>query len=289
MCRIMECGTKVKHATREDAIAHLKRLVWTNHYQRQDSRSKGLGVYPCGQCGAFHVGHQESLPLVWHYTIVTPYLERISASDALKPGRASRPPRRVLDRLTPELRAFALYYMSEPEPLLWFSRNPEWDYSVMKIRVSRSKRYHEFSEAHDPTGRAYVGRALTEVVGEGLLRFGVRPSLAKLRWSDYLDRNPTTRELRYAMTRYGNPTEWLATDERVPLAEVSAIEVYYRGAWVDVRSISGEDFDAYIESRRTVYSAAQCSLKVQGTDRRLSEAERILVADQTYGNVEYVW
>src|ERR1041384_2309967 len=167
----MECGTKVKHPTREDAVEHLKQLVWVNHSRKQDDRSKGLNVYPCGQCGCFHVGHTESQPLVWHYTIVDPYLDRILASDALKPAKPRRPPRAVLDDLTPEGRAYALSFFSEPVPLLWFSRNPEWEYSVIKIRMSSED---------DDRKRTVIGRAMTEVMGGGLLRFGVYASYAKL-------------------------------------------------------------------------------------------------------------
>src|SRR5882672_8415335 len=79
-----ECGEKVRHPTRDDALAHIKRLVWKNHSAGQSERSVGLAAYPCEHCHMWHVGHQRSTPLVWHYTVLR-LLDPILESDALRP------------------------------------------------------------------------------------------------------------------------------------------------------------------------------------------------------------
>src|SRR6185503_16163668 len=89
----------------------------------------------------------------------------------------------------------------ELEPLLWFSRRTDWEPSVIKFEPSKP-----FPPA-PPRGRCW-----DEVSGDGLFRFGVFASVARLRWGDFLNRNPMPKELRDAMTRRGNPTEWLATN-----------------------------------------------------------------------------
>jgi hypothetical protein len=281
------CSTKIRHPSREAALNHVKQLVWSNHIRGRSALSVGLGVYPCERCltddgrPSWHVGHERHAPSVWHYTVVDPYLDRILASDALKPAKPRRPPRRLLAGLDAETRAYALAYLGEREPLLWFSWNQEWEYSVTKVRMQAE------DEDDDDVGHAYVGRAMTEICGGGLVRFGVPASCAKLRWSDYLARNPTHKKVRAMMTRYGRPAEWLATDDHVPLGAVRAIQVYYRGAWTDVDDVTDEDFAAYLAERPTAYRDAQRRLRDEGRDRVLSEPERILVADTTFGNVEF--
>jgi len=96
-----ECGEKIRHPTRDDALAHIKRLVWKNHSAGQSERSVGLAAYPCEHCQMWHVGHQRSTPLVWHYTVVR-LLDPILESDALRPPA----PRLVFDvnRVPPEVR-----------------------------------------------------------------------------------------------------------------------------------------------------------------------------------------
>src|ERR1051326_3509003 len=79
------CPTKIQHRTREDALAHQKQLVFRDASTGQSARSRGLNVFPCEHCGAWHVGHADSLPLVWHYTSCES-LDAIIESDALEPG-----------------------------------------------------------------------------------------------------------------------------------------------------------------------------------------------------------
>lgn len=221
---------KQQHATREAAEAHQKQLVWTNHAKGQDERSKGLNVYPCPYtcCGAWHVGHSEGpkMPLVYHYTTMD-RLEDILAADEL----------RVLDNKAIRIA------INEPNPLLWFSWNQTWEHSV--IKDPRRKR------RNPPTGRA-----ITELHGGGLIRFAAPASVAKKRWNDYLVLNKTPYVQREFMAQRGNPVDWLATNEPVSLDKCRGIEVWYRGAWVDVNDVSDEDFDAYIDGREEAYNAA---------------------------------
>src|SRR5262245_42146897 len=79
------CGTKIKHPTREAALEHIKALLAKNHATGNDARSAGLGVYPCDECSAWHVGHHPTAPLVWHYTVGR-RLDAILADDCLKPA-----------------------------------------------------------------------------------------------------------------------------------------------------------------------------------------------------------
>lgn len=271
----MECGTKIRHATRDEALEHVKRLVWNNHVRSRADRSAGLGVYPCEHCGAWHVGHEKTAPLVWHYTMVA-YLDDILKAGCLKPAKARRLFRgRDLRRVRADVRA-ELEDLREPEPLLWFSRNPDWEYSVIKVRLG------------DATDRRRFMRSFNEVYGGGLLRFGAPASVAKLRWSDYLARNTTSMRVRDSMAKIGNPTEWLATDDVVSLDIVRTIQVYYRGAWTPVSEVSDQEFDRYLEERPAVYQAAEKTLAAKvaaAVDRDaivrlgLTEAEAILCDD----------
>ena len=297
-----ECGDKIRHPTRDDALAHIKRLVWRNQSTEHPERSVGLTAYPCAYCQLWHVGHQRSTPLVWHYTVVR-LLDQILASNALMPPRprlvfnvdtvAAEVRRRYPDGCLPLSRSFvrrgqahplppvvevpvpgtgfrlrASRFSVELDPLLWFSHDPDWEHSV---RIT-----------------GHSGRENNEIGGGGLLRFGVRASFAKLRWSDYLARNTTPPRMRDALAGMGNPTDWLATDEAMPLANVHAIEVYYRGHWMPVADVTDDEFDRYLDERPRVYAAARESLMSKlalvshdGVGRlpEMGEAEAVLYED----------
>lgn len=256
---------KIAHATRDAALEHVKALVWKNHVAHQDERSHGLTPYPCEHCGAWHVGHEQTAPLVWHYT-VKKYLEEILELDALRPAPPTITSKQEMRRLPQHIR-LRLQRLDEPAPLLWFSRNTDWEHSVLKTR------------------RPW-GRARNEVMGGGLLRFGVPASYAKLRWADYLRLNHPHKTVIESMTCRGNASEWLATDEHVPLNAVRAIEVYYRGDWLACDAISDEEFDEYIAGRVQEYNEASVTLIAKMNVARtteqqvtLSEAERVIYED----------
>ena len=228
---LMACPTgKVPHATREAALEHQKKLVYKNYLAGEAHRSKGLNVYPCPQCAAWHVGHTEGpkMPLVYHYTIGK-YLDNILATNVLRPRNSKR----------------LSVAINEPNPLLWFSWNPKWEHSCIK----------------DPRPRGFrklppTGRAITELAGQGLIRFGAPASVAKLRWNDYLQRNTTPTVQREYMAQRGHPPDWLATDQAVSLQDCKAFEVWYRGEWVPGDAIDEHEFDAYLAGRKRVYEEA---------------------------------
>lgn len=230
------------HATREDAEAHVKALVWRNNVEGKQERSRGLGVYPCDQSPGWHVGHSQTAPPVYHYTFGC-RLDAIIQSDKLKVPREHHRKRRSGGKASKQW---------EPEPLLWFSRNPEWEFSVWKA-------------TRQVYGQRHKWRTVNEVVAEGLVRFAVPAVYAKLRWSDYLARNPMKPEERDVMALYGNPVEWLATDEDIPLEVCrrqgeSGIQIFYRGQWLNVGDVDPDAYEHYLQARPVVYALAEASL-----------------------------
>jgi len=264
--------SKIQHPTREEALDHQKRLVFKDVSTGRADRAKGLHVYPCEACGCWHVGHVESLPLVWHYTTCSE-LDAILETGALEPSNPRAFIREknlsedeIEDYLEGSLdiaaiplsRSFQNRYrrgypkwvdvpvpnsrrrvkiprdMIERDRLLWFSRNEYWEHSI-----------------DDPD------RQTLEVGGEGLLRFGVPPSVAKLRWSDYVARNQTHPSLQRLIAVRADPTEWLATDEPVPLDKVQLTQVYFRGVWTSIEQVDDGDFERYLAEREAVYDEAR--------------------------------
>jgi len=265
--------SKIQHQTREDALEHQKQLVFRDASTGHPEKSRGLNVFPCEACGFWHVGHAESLPLVWHYTSCES-LDAIMESGALEPGN----PRAFLSEdlldeddvvdylegsLTiaaiPLTRSFQNRYrrgypkwvdvplpktkshvtvhreMIERDRLLWFTRNEYWEHAI-----------------DDPD------RETLETACKGFLRFGVSSSLAKLRWQDYLERNPALSKLM--ATHFGarsDPTQWLAIDEPVPLERVKRTEVYFAGTWVSIHELDFDAFQKYVKGRRKVYEEAR--------------------------------
>lgn len=278
------CSTgKIEHATRDAALDHLKTLVFQNHSRGASQKSRGLNAYPCDECNTWHVGHAPSGPRVYHYTVMS-NLDAIMDSGVLRARHPRIVDRKKLRGLSMQQRR-AVLAMEEPEPLLWFSRNAEWEYSVIKTLMSQGhKRIGGVFGTGDLT---LTRRSDLEVNCGGLVRFVVPPWCAKLRWSDYLARNVTPTWLRDGMAKNGDPVDWLCTDEDVPLERVRDIQVYYNGAWTPVADVSDDAFDAYIKGRADAYDAAAESLKVKlehvraagETQLLLSEAEDILYED----------
>src|SRR5206468_7461242 len=145
-----------------------------------------------------------------------------------------------LVKVSPKRSAIRRVVLPEPEPLLWFSSNLVWEASVSKI--------DDRAVLRDNGARIQPGRASNECLGGGLLRFGVPATLAKLRWADYLQRNPCPPWERHHMEQIGDPREWFATDEPVPMDRVRTIEVFYRGSWIDMAS-TPDDFEDYLTER----------------------------------------
>lgn len=83
-------------------------------------------------------------------------------------------------------------------------------------------------------------------IPNGVLRVVVPAFVAKLRWSDYIERNNTPRSHRNYLAGRGNPAQWLATDAPVPVSDFHALEIWYHGAWVSVDRLTGDELDAWV-------------------------------------------
>jgi hypothetical protein len=81
---------------------------------------------------------------------------------------------------------------------------------------------------------------------EGVVRITAPASVARLRWSDYLERNRTATFVRTVTATLGNRADWLATDAPVPFSAFRSLDVWYRGAWVGVGDVTDEEFAAYL-------------------------------------------
>jgi len=269
--------SKIRHATREDALAHQKQLVFKDASTGRGEKSRGLNVFPCEHCGSWHVGHVDidRLPLVWHYTSCES-LDAIIESGVLEPGQprafvsedlldeddvvdglegsltiAAIPlsrsflkryrrgyPKRVRVPLPKSKRHVTLpREFVERQRLLWFTRNEYWEHSI-----------------DDPD------RETLETWGKGFLRFGVPSSIAKLRWADYLERNTTAKLMAEYFAGRSDPTQWLATDEPVPLKRVKRTELYFGGPWVSIHDVDPAAFEQYVKGRKKVYAAARKAL-----------------------------
>jgi hypothetical protein len=277
---ICKATGKISHTTRDDAEAALKSVVWRNQSRGESDRSAGLNVYPCDRCDGWHFGHRSSIAIVWHYT-TGKLAEEILDSGELHPRRAHKATAKQLRRMSPAERKRIHGKWSAQEPLLWFSRRKDWEPSVIQIAPSEP-----FPQA-PPAGRCW-----DEVYADGLFRFGTFASVATLRWGDFLRRNPMPSDLRDALTRRGDPTEWLATDRSIPHDQWRPIEMYYRGAWVRFEDLDDGEIDGYLHERPFVYFEAWKSLveKLGGTERvggweftppavPLTEPERVLYED----------
>ena len=82
-------------------------------------------------------------------------------------------------------------------------------------------------------------------ITEGVLRVVAPAFVAKLRWSDYIQRNKTARGRCGLLAELGNPAQWLATDAPVPVSDFHALEIWYRGSWVNVDRLTGDELDAW--------------------------------------------
>lgn len=241
---------KVGYVTRADAEEVMKRVVYRNHLSGLDHRSKGLNVYECDDCGQFHYGHRLSAPLLYHYTVGS-YAVRILEAGFLRPDR---PRYYTTSGDRSERRVGRGTVLDEPHPLLWFSRDAYWDYSVTKGHC-----YLSYEVPSHGTVLRWVDHyglaAHDNATPQGVYRFAVRPSVAPLRWHDYLAMNPTPHDLRDGIATMGDPTDWCATDCRVSLDDVVSVECFVAGRWSDLYELldADFDFDDYLPSRMTAY------------------------------------
>lgn len=228
----MACRSgKQGYSTRDAAIDAQKRLVYDNYVHGRDHLSARLNVYPCDVCHAWHIGRSSlETPSCYHYNIVAT-LDGILEADALKPPPPQRMELRRKRQLPRDL-LLELLDIEEQVGMMWFTWDGAWD----------------FSRAPHPG--TFLNYPVAECRHLGIMRIAVPAFVAKLRWSDYVQRNKTTRHRREHYTSKGNPAQWLATDAAVPCAAFRSIDVWYRGRWVAVDDVSDDDFDAWLEKER---------------------------------------
>lgn len=212
----MACRSgKQEHATREDALAAQKHLVWLNHVRGHDEKSAGLNVYPCDGCGSWHFGHSTSqAPLVYHYAYV-------EALDAIAEGALRPPPPTRFStharRLHTGKTLALICSIEERTPLLWFTWCGTWD---------------PRSAVLPHPGRFYA-KPSARHIDEGIIRVSSPAWVAKLRWPDYVKANKSTAGLQRAFTASGNPAHWLATDQPVSSGTIRSLEMWCGDAWRD--------------------------------------------------------
>jgi hypothetical protein len=128
----------------------------------------------------------------------------------------------------------------EPEPLSWFTWNAAW---------------HRHAFPHPGVFLdAFLGNTNEGIVDHtpaGIVRLGVPASVVTLRWRDYEQRNGRSHHVVSLLAKHiASRVDWLATDQNVPFRLVRSIEVWYRGAWVSVESVTDADYDAYRPTSR---------------------------------------
>ena len=233
---IKGCTGKQAHLSYEDALVHLKSLVWFNACRRQERLSKGLNIYHCDSCDRWHIGHRRP-NVVWHYTIGE-CARLIFADGLMRPWGWTR---KAARHMWNDRGAARLY---DRVPLLWFSRRETYEPSARKGLATRA-------------GAVWLTEAQTEVYGSGLFRFGVDASAVPLRWHDYIEMNRVPKRAARTMERHGYPPDWLASRRPIPLSRCHAVEVFYRLEWRAVSDISPAEFDAYLSERRQEEAVAE--------------------------------
>lgn len=227
----MSCQSgKVEYPTREAALNAQKKLVFDNRVRGRDDRSAGLNVYPCDLCTAWHIGHLPQTPSCYHYDLFAT-IDDLLAAEALIPSKPMRASKRAKRHYTGHLLA-SIIELEEIASMMWFTWDNSWD----------------FSRAPHPG--VFLNCLPAERRHEGMLRVVVPAFAAKLRWSDYIQRNRTSRRRRDYLAARGNPAQWLATDRPVPLSAFRALEVWYRDAWVSVDDVTEEDLKVWLQKVR---------------------------------------
>jgi hypothetical protein len=226
----MACSTgKVEHSTRESAFGHVRELEYKNSRSGNDLLSVGLGAYPCRECRHWHVGRRQ-IPTVYHYDVYA-VVEVLADTGVLVPEKPRRLPKHLRRRHAGHMLALLLD-LEEHAPMIWFTFNDAWDFSV-------------------PPHPGVFATSSAPHTGKGAVRIGVPASIITLRWHDYVQRNGPRRASAKAVAHMDR-TDWLATDQPVPARLVRCMEAWYRGAWVDIHSLDGDAYDAWLAEPPTV-------------------------------------
>jgi hypothetical protein len=191
------------------------------------------GAYPCREdASTWHIGHSNrQTPSCYHYDLFTT-LDDILEGDALVSPKPIRAGAHLKRHFSGKLLRWILE-LEERVPMTWFTWDGAWD-------LSRA-----------PHPGVFLNYPVEERRAEGLLRVEVPAYTAKLRWSDYFQRNRTTRNRRDYLAGKGDPGQWLATDAVIPLATFRSLCVWHRGAWVAVGDVSDEEMAAYLAEAPT--------------------------------------
>lgn len=146
-----------------------------------------------------------STALRWHYTI-GPHYAKIIESGVIRPATAN--------------------VLKGERPAVWFSLNPAWEQTackgIIEDGVRRSLPFEEMLELRIDA-----------------FRFGVIPSLAPYDWSAYVRKsrvNPRMAKglLTVATEMGADPQEWFVSFAPVPVAQCSAIDIWYENDWHSV-------------------------------------------------------
>jgi hypothetical protein len=220
----MACRSgKIGHPTRDAALTHMRELEYKNSLHGHDLLSVGLSAYPCRECGHWHVGRRH-VPTVWHYDTVA-VLHAMTDTVALTPEKPRRLSTRARRRHTGSMLALLLHF-EEHASMVWFTWNETWDFSCA------------------PHPGVFVSRSVAQRPGEGVVRIGVPASVITLRWRDYVQRNGEPRAMAKRIAQMDR-ADWLATEQPVPFRLVRSMEAWYRGVWVDARTLD-DDFDRWL-------------------------------------------
>lgn len=140
---------------------------------------------------------------IWHYTTVQK-LGQIIDSGTLLPFA---PPRERSEK-----------------PVVWFSRQADWDLTANPVVTTSA-------------GRRYATLDETIVLGGGLARIGVTLDVAPHDWKGYKKLSHVSP--RRAKAMYGRavalgsrPASWHVAFEQVPRAQWLAVETWDNGQWV---------------------------------------------------------
>jgi hypothetical protein len=136
-------------------------------------------------------------PLLWHYT-VGQWLRLILRDGLIRPATAFLPP--------------------DEKPVVWFSRNPDWEPTANKIR------------GNSDGSVVCLDMHGTAELGEGLARIGVAPQVAPYNWHQLKKlagtKSAMARALEEAAIRQGSsPRDWYGTFDPVPREKWLSIEV----------------------------------------------------------------
>ena len=141
--------------------------------------------------------------LAWHYTVYS-YLDAIAETGALLPAKA--------------------FITKGEKPILWFSKNQEWEQTANKMMQNEA-------------GKVYaLNKEETDHYGGGLIRFGVDQKKL-IPWPLLAKKARIPKEIQKglemtAAEKGGNPKEWMGILGKLKISKCEAIEILHEGKWI---------------------------------------------------------